>query len=517
LKFNHFARNFTAGFAAIAVLLTFALPAGAQVAVTINGNEVNFSPPSIVQAGRVFVPLRGVFERLGASVVYSNGTINATGNGHDVTLQIGSTQATVNGQQETIDVAPFIVGASTFVPLRFISQALGATVNYDGTNRVVAISTGYGGEPQQQTSYDQQQPSADYVSYGPPPIPSYEQPPVEEPNEIWQPGYWASGQYGYYWVPGTWVQPPQPNYQWTPGYWSQGGGNGGGFHFNQGFWGLLIGFYGGINYGHGYNGNGYTGGDWQNGAYRYNTAVTHVNTTNITNIYENKTVIVNNTAPGGPSYNGTGGIEARPTAEQLEAAKATHLGLTPIQKAHIETAGQDRQLLATVNKTPPVLAVVKPLDVKNRPEGFTPVTTAETPHPEAKEPLHTAAPAMMHSEAPAMVHTETPAMVHTEAPAMVHTEAPVVHPDTPVKPEATPVHTEVPMMRHTAPPVVHTVVPAMHTPVPAIHTPKPVVHTPMPAMHTPLPHVVHHTPVPTHAPVKMVPKPEEHPTPHATE
>ena len=54
----------------------------------------------IIQDGRVFVPLRGVFEQLGASVVYSNGTIDANGNGRDISLQIGSTQATVNGQPQ---------------------------------------------------------------------------------------------------------------------------------------------------------------------------------------------------------------------------------------------------------------------------------------------------------------------------------------------------------------------------------------------------------------------------------
>ena len=73
-----------------------------------------------------------MFENLGASVVYENGMINAQGRGNNVSLHIGSTQATVNGQPAALDVAPFIIGASTYVPLRFVSQALGASVNYDG-------------------------------------------------------------------------------------------------------------------------------------------------------------------------------------------------------------------------------------------------------------------------------------------------------------------------------------------------------------------------------------------------
>ena len=128
-----------------AALLTaaMAVPANAAgpVTVTLNGNTLNLNPAPTERAGRVFVPLRGVFENLGASVVYANGVINATGRGHSVSLRIGSQQATVDGQQQNLDVAPFVIGASTYVPLRFVSQALGASVNYDGANRVVALGT----------------------------------------------------------------------------------------------------------------------------------------------------------------------------------------------------------------------------------------------------------------------------------------------------------------------------------------------------------------------------------------
>ena len=133
----------TAMFAAVALAFAgaqTALAAG-TVGVTVNGSALNLNPPPTERAGRVFVPLRGVFENLGASVVYESGTINATGRGHSIALKIGSQQATVDGQQQSVDVAPFIIGASTYVPLRFVSQALGATVNYDGANRLVAIST----------------------------------------------------------------------------------------------------------------------------------------------------------------------------------------------------------------------------------------------------------------------------------------------------------------------------------------------------------------------------------------
>ena len=62
------------------------------------------------------MPLRGVLERMGATVVYDDGQINATDRGHTVSVSIGSTRAVVDGQAETLDVAPFIVGASFLRP-----------------------------------------------------------------------------------------------------------------------------------------------------------------------------------------------------------------------------------------------------------------------------------------------------------------------------------------------------------------------------------------------------------------
>ncbi|HTC30954.1 MAG TPA: copper amine oxidase N-terminal domain-containing protein [Candidatus Acidoferrum sp.] len=124
----------------------FAAPVLAQqsvgVTVIVNGNTMSFDQPPLEQAGRVFVPLRGVFEQLGASVVYQNGQINATGDGRTVSLQIGSTQATVDGQSETLDQAPFVQGSRTLVPLRFVAQALGASVDWNNNTSTVTINGG---------------------------------------------------------------------------------------------------------------------------------------------------------------------------------------------------------------------------------------------------------------------------------------------------------------------------------------------------------------------------------------
>src|ERR1700730_13834282 len=80
---------------------------------------------------------------------------------------------------------------------------------------------------------------------------------------------------------------PGPGYMWTPGYWGYADGN---YGWHRGYWGPHIGFYGGVNYGFGYGGSGFGGGEWRGGSFYYNRSVTNV--TNVTTVY-NKTVIVN--------------------------------------------------------------------------------------------------------------------------------------------------------------------------------------------------------------------------------
>ena len=153
------------------------------------------------------------------------------------------------------------------------------------------------------------------VNFAPPALPVYEQPPCPAEGYIWTPGFWAYDYDfdDYYWVPGTWVLAPEPGYFWTPPYW---GWSGAAFIFHEGYWGPVVGFYGGINYGFGYFGDGYYGGRWEGNRFFYNRAVNNINVTHITNVYNNTTVI-NNTTVNRVSYNGgPGGIAARPTAQQ---------------------------------------------------------------------------------------------------------------------------------------------------------------------------------------------------------
>ncbi len=156
------------------------------------------------------------------------------------------------------------------------------------------------------------------VNFAPPPLPVYEQPPCPVAGYIWTPGYWDYGYDvgDYYWVPGVWVPPPSVGVLWTPSWW---GWNNGVYAFNQGYWGPTVGFYGGVNYGYGYTGDGYWGGRWSGNNFQYNTAVTRVNTNVVHNTYVNNSV-TNNMNANRASFNGPNGVKAQPTAEQKAAA-----------------------------------------------------------------------------------------------------------------------------------------------------------------------------------------------------
>lgn len=201
------------------------------------------------------------------------------------------------------------------------------------------------------------------VRVAPPAIPVYEQPLCPVDGYLWVPGYWAwDDADGYYWVPGYWSAPPTVGFLWTPGYWGWGGGV---YAWHAGYWGPHVGFYGGVNYGFGYGGVGYGGGEWYGGHFRYNTAVTRVNTTVIHNTYVNRTVIVNNNSR--TSFNGgPGGVQARPNAAQEAAMHDRHIAATSMQTRHQQAAHQDRNAFANVNHgRPATAAVARPLAYNN--------------------------------------------------------------------------------------------------------------------------------------------------------
>ena len=132
------------------VAVALAAPAAALAdapAIVVDGVAVRTDVPPVVENGRVLVPLRGIFERFNADVSYDEktATVVATRNGIDVRVTVGSTEADINGHQVDLEVAPQEVDGRIEVPLRFVAQALGVSVDYDDATNTVVVDSAAGG------------------------------------------------------------------------------------------------------------------------------------------------------------------------------------------------------------------------------------------------------------------------------------------------------------------------------------------------------------------------------------
>lgn len=123
----------------------FASLAGAQpgdIKVIINGVTQQYTQSPVVSQNTTLVPLRGVFESLGAKVDWDSKAkkVTASKNDDTLTLNVGSKLAYKNSNPVQLDAATQIQKGQVLVPLRFVSQSLGAKVNWDQTTRTVTIS-----------------------------------------------------------------------------------------------------------------------------------------------------------------------------------------------------------------------------------------------------------------------------------------------------------------------------------------------------------------------------------------
>ena len=238
-----------------------------------------------------------------------------------------------------------------------------------------------------------------FISIGiaPPVLPVYVQPDCPQDGYMWTPGYWAYGDDGYYWVPGAWVPAPYTGALWTPPYWGFEGGH---YLFHDGYWGAHVGYYGGVNYGFGYMGIGFAGGEWRGGGFAYNTAVMHVNRTIIHNTYINETIVHNNTIindrhvafSGGPN-----GINHPISAQERAFASERHVPATAVQQQHFQAAARDpQQRFAANHGRPATIAAPRPLAAPvhtqvGRPVGG-PARTNNPARPEVGRPAGQARP-----------------------------------------------------------------------------------------------------------------------------
>lgn len=130
------------------VLSSFASVSSAQeISVYIDGERDDGRFPPVLRNGRTMMFLRDTFDRLGAALKWFPGEqkIMAWQGDTEIELWIGKTTAYVNGKAVILDQPPIIenypgLGGATLVPLRFISEALGAGVKYTGSQNRVDIA-----------------------------------------------------------------------------------------------------------------------------------------------------------------------------------------------------------------------------------------------------------------------------------------------------------------------------------------------------------------------------------------
>lgn len=111
--------------------------------VYLDGKQLSFDvPPSIIN-GRMLVPLRTIFEGLGASLEWDGKTqtVVAAKDFMKVQVTVGEKEAFKNGQSFMLDVPAAIINGRTMVPLRFVSEAMGSAVDWNGSTRTITISS----------------------------------------------------------------------------------------------------------------------------------------------------------------------------------------------------------------------------------------------------------------------------------------------------------------------------------------------------------------------------------------
>lgn len=123
--------------------LTVPVTASDQVTVTVNGAKIHFDQNPIIENNRTLVPVRFIFEALGATVDWepASETVIASKEESRVVLQIGSRVMTQDGKMIWLDVAPRLLNDRTLVPLRAVSEAFGAAVEWIEESQTVVITT----------------------------------------------------------------------------------------------------------------------------------------------------------------------------------------------------------------------------------------------------------------------------------------------------------------------------------------------------------------------------------------
>lgn len=123
-------------------MMTAKLKKFPYITVTYNGEMINFDQKPVAENGRTLVPLRAIFNKLGATVDWNQATqtVTATKGEVVITLTLNNTTATKNGQPITLDVPAKALGGRILVPVRFIADCFNVTTGWDGNLQRVILT-----------------------------------------------------------------------------------------------------------------------------------------------------------------------------------------------------------------------------------------------------------------------------------------------------------------------------------------------------------------------------------------
>lgn len=112
-----------------------------KVSVYINGELLTFDQNPIIESDRVLVPMRKIFEKLGAEIKWDSGSRTVTASKADITviMEIGNSEMKINDKIIKLDAPPKIINSRTLVPLRAVSEALNSKVTWLETSKSVTI------------------------------------------------------------------------------------------------------------------------------------------------------------------------------------------------------------------------------------------------------------------------------------------------------------------------------------------------------------------------------------------
>jgi hypothetical protein len=146
--------------------------------------------------------------------------------------------------------------------------------------------------------------------------------------------------------------------------------------FNEGYWGMSVGFYGGIDYGFGYFGRGYEGGRWDQGHFFYNTSVNRLDANVIRYVYNTRVdERVNRVSFNG----GNGGVDARATSAEEAAARGRRIGPVSAQTQHAWSAHNDPQQRLSANHGAPPATATPRANLATHPKDLPPVGRPAAP------------------------------------------------------------------------------------------------------------------------------------------